>query len=44
MDKQSLEAHLIELFEERGRIDPYIAMHFNHHQRRANGWEDDDSN
>lgn len=43
MDEQELETHLTGRFEERGPIDPFIAMLFNHHQWQANGCEDDDS-
>jgi hypothetical protein len=42
-ESAELETHLAELFQTRSRIDPFIAMHFNHQQWQANCSEDDDT-
>jgi len=42
-DAHTLELHLAELFEGRGRIDPFVAMLFNHHQWQASGCDDSES-
>lgn len=42
LDSDVLEARLRDRFSERGRISPFIAMLFNHHQWQASGCEDDD--
>jgi hypothetical protein len=42
-DEKLLERYLADRFDVRGRIDPFIAMLFNHHQWQASGWEDNDT-